>query len=473
MDGAFRDSDRFFQGERWVVGDAGAGRTQDQAGVLAGLRARYRADYAERWRAYVRGTSVVRVGNIRAASTQLGIVGGAQSPLLAAVSLAARHTIVDSAMTAAFQPTQAVTPGTVTDKFVSEKNQPYANALLALQGAMEQIVNMPPPRDTAGVLALRQAGSQAMTQASQAKVAARQLAQTFAVDTAAAQVGPAVAALLEAPINMAEATLRDISGTALPRAPRPPGAPPPVVAMSAKDAAALATLLNERGRSLCAALTPLLAKFPFNPDASAEATPQEVAAQLAPNTGALWVLQQERLEGLLEKQGAQWVAKPGAPVALSTQFVTFFNRAALTSAALFNDGPDPRVTLTARGMPTERVPEVTLVQGQQVARFSNNNAPPAQFIWPSPNGRDVKLLAVRNVRLTRDKERPVKVTGGDWALFRLVAAATKTEGDAGSLRAEWGSGPTAVAMEFGFPEGMPVLKRGWLGGMGCAAQVTR
>jgi type VI secretion system protein ImpL len=472
MDGAFRDSDRFFQGERWVVGEAGAARTQDRAGVLAELRARYRADYAERWRAYFRGTSVVRAGNLGASSRQLGIVGGAQSPLLAAVSLAARHTIVDSAMAAAFQPAQAVAPGTVTDRFVSEKNQAYANALLALQGAMEQIANMPPQRDTAGVLALRQAGSQAMTQASQAKVAARQLAQTFAVDTAAAQVGPAVSALLVAPIETAEATLRSIVGAVLPRAPRPPGAAPAAVAMSPKDAAALATQLNERGRSLCSALTPMLAKFPFNPDASAEATVQEVAAQLAPNTGALWVLHQERLDGLLEKRGAQWVAKSDAPVVLSTQFVTFFNRAAQASAALFNDGAEPHVTLTARGVPTERVPEIALVQGQKVARFANN-APPAQFTWPSSTGRDVKLLAVRNVRLTRDKERPVKVTGGDWALFRLVAAATKAEGDAGSLRAEWGSGPTAVIMEFGFPEGMPVLKRGWLGGMGCATQVTR
>jgi type VI secretion system protein ImpL len=231
-------------------------------------------------------------------------------------------------------------------------------------------------------------------------------------------------------------------------------------------------VLNERGRSLCAALTPMLAKFPFNPDASAEATPQEVAAQLAPGTGALWTLQQERLEGLMEKQGAQWVAKPGAPVQLSGQFLAFFNRAAQVSTALFNGGAEPRVTLTARGMPTERVPAIALVQGQQVARFARN-APPAQFIWPSTTGRDVKLLAERNVRMTRDKERPVKQAGGEWGLFRLVAQATKVEGDGSSLRAEWGSGADAVAVEFGFPEGMPVLKRGWLGGMGCAAQVTR
>ncbi|GLC25002.1 ImcF-related family protein [Roseisolibacter agri] len=481
MDGAFKNSDRFFQGERWVVGDATAALAQDRASVIDGLRRRYRADYAERWRQFVRGTAVVRAGNIRAASTQLGTVGGAQSPLLAALSLAARHTIVDSAMAAAFQPVQAVTPGAVTDKFVSEKNQPYANALLALQGAMEQIVAMPPPADSQGVLALRQAGTQAMAQASLAKTAARQLGQSFAVDSAAIQVGPAVTQLLLAPIDYAEATLRNISGTPMPRAPRVAAggggggggaAPPPPPAMSAKEVADLTRILNERGRSLCNAITPMLAKFPFNPDASAEATPQEIAAQLAPGTGALFVLQQERLEGLLEKQGAQWVPKAGAPVALSGEFVAFFNRAARVSEALFAGGPEPRVTFTARGVANDRVPQVTLTQGTRVARFEKN-APPAEFTWPSTTGREAKLLVVRNVRNRRDRETTVKAASGDWALFRLVAQATKAEGDGGGYRAEWGSGDGAVAVEFGFPEGMPVLKRGWLGGMSCAPQVTR
>ncbi|MGZ8494023.1 MAG: ImcF-related family protein, partial [Gemmatirosa sp.] len=486
MDAAFKNSDRFFQGEQWVVGDATAALAQDRASVLAGLRARYRGDYAERWRQFVRNAALARPGNIRAASTQLGVVGGAQSPLLAALSLTARHTVVDSAMAQAFQPVQSVTPGTVTDKFVSEKNQPYANALLALQGAMEQIVNMPPPTDTAGVLALRQAGTQAMAQASLAKTAARQLGQGFAVDTAAVQVGPAVATLLVAPIEYAEATLRNVSGTSLPRSPRvaaggggggggggaPAPAPPPPPAMSAQEVADLARVLNERGRSLCNAITPMMAKFPFNPDAADEATLQEVATQLAPGTGALWQLQQERLEGLLEKQGTQWVAKPGAPVALSGEFVAFFNRAARVSDALFNGGAEPRVTVTARGIPTGAVKIVTLSHGQQRASFTGNTAP-AQFTWPSTTGREARLAIVRDVSARRDRETTVKQASGNWALFRLVAQATKGEGDGGSLRAEWGTGGSAVAVEFGFPEGMPVLKRGWLGGMSCAPQVTR
>ena len=72
--------------------------------------------------------------------------------------------------------------------------------------------------------------------------------------------------------------------------------------------------------------------------------------------------------------------------------------------------------------------------------------------------------------MKRDKERTIARASGDWALFRLVAQAAKWDGGGGAYRAEWSDG---VALEFGFPSGAPVLQRGWLGGMSCAAQVTR
>ena len=61
MENAFRNADPYFEGERWVVGDSAAAQTQDREAVLAELRRRYRGEYVQRWRTYVRGTSVVRV----------------------------------------------------------------------------------------------------------------------------------------------------------------------------------------------------------------------------------------------------------------------------------------------------------------------------------------------------------------------------------------------------------------------------
>ena len=369
MQDAFRNSDRYFQGERWVVGDAGAAQAQDRDKVLAQLRARYRADYTARWRAYVRGVQVVRPGSTKDAGVKLGALGGAQSPLLAALALAARNTTVDSSMTAAFQPVQVVTPGVVLDKFVSEGNQPYVNGLLALAGATEQIGNLPPARDSTGVAAMQQAGQQALTQATQAKVAARQVAQKFAVDTAAAQVGPVVATLLEAPINATELVLRGVATTPMPPAHKVAaaggggggggapggggGAAAPAPAVSPAKAAEMAAALNERSKALCTAMTPVLAKFPFNPDAPADATVAEVNALFAPGTGALWALEQERMEGLVDKQGegmqVKFVAKPTSPVAFSAPFLAFFNRAATVSEALYGGAPEPKVVFTVQG----------------------------------------------------------------------------------------------------------------------------
>lgn len=480
MQNAFRHADRFFQGERWVVGDATAAQAQDRDRVLAELRARYRADYVARWRAWVRGLAVARAGGARDAAQRLGLLGGAQSPLLAALSLAARNTAVDSGVAAAFQPVHAVTPPVTPDKFVSEGNQPYVNGLLALQGAVEQVGNLPPAVDTASTLQMVQAGQQALAQATQAKVAARQLAQKFAVDTAAAQVGPAVAALLVAPVEGAEGALRPVVALR-PPAGRPavavaaPGGggggapPPPPPPVPPRNDAATTAALNERGRALCAAMTPMLAKFPFSPDATTDATVAEVNALLAPGTGALWALQQERLEGLLEKQGDRWVPKAGAPVALSAPFVAFFNRAARTSEALYGGGTESRVVLTVRGAGRN----ATLVHGAQVARLGGS-APPAQLVWPSTSGREARLEVGYRDLVVLGRTKVVARASGEWALFRLVAQAAKWEGDGGTARVEWSGGAQGpVAVEFAFANGAPVLKRGWLGGMACAAQVTR
>jgi type VI secretion system protein ImpL len=390
------------------------------------------------------------------------------------LALVARNTSVDSTVAVAFQPVLTVTPAGPPDKLVSDANQQYMNGLVGLQAALEQVTNMPPVVDTASAQAMSQAAQQALGTASQAKVAARQLAQKFAVDTASVQLTQPVSALLLAPIDGAETALRTIAAT------RPPsGARPAPVAgggggggggAAPANAGELTGILNERGRALCAAMTPLLAKFPFSPDASAEASIGDVAAMLAPNSGALWALHQERLDPLIEKQGNQWIARPGAPVALSAPFLTFFNRAAGISAALFGGASEPRVVLTARGVVTDQVSQITFTHGSYIARF-NRDTPPAQLVWPPQSGRDVRLIA----RVGR-RELVIAEATGEWALFRLVSRATKTDAAGASVRAEWNTPATGgfpVAMEFVFAGGYPLLQRGALSGLNCVSQLTR
>jgi type VI secretion system protein ImpL len=304
-----------------------------------------------------------------------------------------------------------------------------------------------------------------------AKGAARLLAGKFAVDTAAAPVAPAVRQLLLAPIEGAEAALRAPAAVRPPRVAAKPagggGAPPPPVLKPADVA-----VLNERGKALCADLAPVLAKFPFSPDAQPEASLAEVKDLLAPGKGKLWVFQQDRLTGLLDKQGADWVARPGATVPLSQGFVDFFNRAAHVSAALFpNDGPDPHVELTVRGLVGGEVRDLTLRQGDQTAHFGPGATSPAQLTWPSQSGREATLSVRLNRSLRGDKDVTIAHETGEWALFRLFARAAKVQGG----RAEWAGrgGAGTVAITYTSPNGTAVLERNWLGSIGCNPQVTR
>ena len=215
----------------------------------------------------------------------------------------------------------------------------------------------------------------------------------------------------------------------------------------------------------------MLGKFPFNPDATTEATIAEVVGLLAPNSGQLAAFQLERLGEFMEKQGGKWVAKPGGAVVLSAPFVDFFNRATRVSDALFDGGSTPRLVFLAKADVSVLTPTVTLTQGTQRARF-DQNAPPAQFVWPSSTGREATLLA----QFKGERERPVARGTGEWAIFRLVAAATKVEGSGGNLRGEWaatGKGAQPVGVQLTIDSGAPLFQRGWLGNMTCASQVTR
>jgi len=492
MQGAFRNADRFFEGERWVVGDATATQSEDRDAILQALRARYVTDYVTRWRTFVRTATVVRPAGARDAAVKdaarkLGVLSGPQSPLLGVLAMVSRHTSVDSSVVSAFQPVHAVVPPDAKGKNVNDGNQSYVNALLGLQGALEGISFMPPVVDTASAQAMAQKGQEALGTVTQAKIAARQLTQQFAVDTAAAKIAGTVGALLEAPINGAEVVLKGVSGTRPPAA-RPvvvaPAPPPPTVAPpagggggggggdNAAKAAELSRVLNERGAAICTAMTPMLQKFPFNPAATIEATIAEVSGLLAPGAGQLAAFESERLGDLLEKKGNQWVAKAGGPVALSAPFVAFFNKAMQVSEALFSGGSAPRVVFLAKAVTSPQVPRVTLTHGSQVASFSANT-PENRFVWPPPSGREARLLA----QFGKEKEREIDKATGEWAIFRLVSRAAKADpGGGGALRAEWtptGKDARPVAVEFNVESGAPVLQRGWLGGMSCASQVTR
>lgn len=474
MSNAFANADQYFQGETWVVGDVTAERSGDREAILTSLRAQYQEEYIRTWRNVVQSATVARSSSVADAASKLEVLGGTQSPILQVLRIVAVNTDGDSTIRSAFQPVHAVTPPAVTDKFVSENNQPYMDGLLGLQGALSQVANLPPATDTASTLVITQAAQQAGGDVTRARLAAKKVAQEFSLTPEATTTAGTVERLLDAPIVGAELMLKNASNTRIPvkrvaAAPPPVAAPAPAGGGGAPPPPNPAIVLNERGRALCSAMTPMLAKFPFNPTATAEASVAEVTAMLAPGTGALWAFQQERLEPFLEEKGGKWTAKPVGTVALSASFVEFFNRAAQISEALF---PDNAKTLQlrwmARGITSEATPTITLKHGAYEARF-DARTPRNEILWPPEAGREATLEAV----FKKNKPLVVAKASGDWALFRLVAQATRFEG---AGRVEWaaqGKDAVPVIVEFDAPNGMPILKRGWLGGMTCVGQVTQ
>ena len=472
MADAFRNADQYFQSEAWVVGDATASRSVDREAVISAIRARYFEDYVKAWRQVLANAKFAPPANVKDAADKLDIISGTQSPTLQVLRTTAVNTNGDSAMRAVFQPVHAVTPPEVLDKYVSEKNQPYMEGLLGLAGSLRQVSMLPPPTDTQSTVEYAKQAQSAGGDVTKARVSEKRVAQGFTLTPAAAPVASAVEQLLIAPINGAEAVLRT-AASMRPTARRVVAAAPTPAAGGGGGGggggANVAAILNERGRALCSQMTPILAKFPFNPDEKAEASIAEVTALLAPGTGALWAFEQERLAPFLEKQGGKWVAKPAGGVALSATFVEFFNRAAQVSAALFPDNaPTPTLRWMAKGITSEQTPLIMLKHGGREARF-DAKTPRNEIVWPAESGRDARLEA----QFKKNKPVTVASATGEWALFRLVSQASRFEGVG---RAEWsatGKDAVPVIVEFDAPGGLPVLKRGWLGGMTCVAQVTQ
>ncbi|WP_373061134.1 ImcF-related family protein [Gemmatimonas sp.] len=474
---AFRNSDRYFQGETWVVGDSTAAKSVDRDAIIAAIRTRYHDDYLRSWRQVVQGTNVARASNVKDAAAKLDVIAGMQSPLLQLLRTVAVHTDTDSSTRAAFQPVHAVTPPAIVDKYVSEKNQPYMDGLLGLQGMLTQIGNLPSATDTTSTLVLVQAAQLAGGDVTKARVAAKRVSQGFAVSAEASSMASAVEQLLLAPIVGAEAVLRTVASARPPAKRMVAVAPPPPVGGGGGGggggvAAAEIAALNERGVALCSKVdASLTSKFPFNADATADATIADVKAILTPDTGELWTFYADRLAKYLTKSGLKYVAKLVDGVELSESFVGFFNKAAEVSDALFAEDPaNPHVTWNVSGMITETTPLVILKNNGLEARLDKQSFKNV-VEWPATSGRQAELLA----RFKKNKELRVKLTTGEWAIFRLVASGDAFQGSLVTWNAAGLKDAEPVRLRFDAQqrEAASVLTRGWMGRMSCVARVTK
>ena len=421
MQDALRRADQFFGGERWVLCDATGNVPAtncttgniDRAKLTQDLSARYVNDYITQWRNYFRNTAVLRYGDLKDASKKLNLHAGPQSPILAVFWLASQHTSVDGTkipgadrIVKAFQPVHAVVPPGQLDRYVAPSNQPYHGALGTLQVSIDAAANMPAP-DPPTV-------SNTLNNATNARGAIRQVSQGFNIDQEA-HIEQTVQKLLEDPITYAEGMLRSLG-------PRE---------------------LNGKGAGLCAQISPILNKYPFNPTAQAEATLAEVNQVLKPGEGAMWTFYEMNLKRGLAKQGNQYV--PTNEIPLNPGFVAFFNQLARFSDALYRSGPDPKLTYTVRPLKSDGITDLVLTIDGQALPAASPQA--KQFNWPG-NGQGARFTGKVGTN-----DLPSAPYDGLWAAFRLFNDAETFEPSGNGWNLEWvlqlrfgrGTSPTANA----------------------------
>jgi type VI secretion system protein ImpL len=422
---AFENPNR--SGEVWVLGSAGGPAGAQPGQMREALRARYRQDYIAEWRHYLRAGSVNRYANLKDAAGKLALLSGPQSPLLIMLALASRNTgVSDPEVAGGFKAAQSVVPP-AGKEYIDAANMAYMKALLDLQAAIEQAAGQPGAPPEAAVTQIR-------TAANAANAAVGQLRLNFGSDPEAA----AVHKLLRDPILHAENVLRQLG---------PAG-------------------LNAKGAALCQELNALLwNKYPFNPRAAGEATPEDLNAALQKPQGAFWKFYEAHLKDTLVRQGNNYVPGPAAPFSFTTGFLRFFNTAAQLSDLLYAANPQqPEFSYSLRILGTEQIQSATVTVDGRTVSYPGTAV---QMTWPGKAAPGVKVT-IGGITW--------KSYEGRWSLFRFLNEAKRSPPPhSGSDVFEWEMSFSGSVLPFRMEVAGPraLVQRGSLADLRCVGEIAR
>jgi type VI protein secretion system component VasK len=423
MQDAFVHLDRYMKGEVWVLGDQ-TRASSTSAGLDQDLRANFQKDYIQQWRDFLNAATVLRSSAYQEEAKKLAILSGNRSPLLMLLCEVSQNTTVSSPeVTKAFLPAQQTVPAPCQNRVVQPPNESYVRALNAVQTCLDQIQPGLPNDQRDAAL------NMCNTLLGQARAAADQIAQTFAIDQEG-KVDVTVKRLLEAPTTAAP----------------PPPPPPPAGAAQ-----------------FCDKLRNVANKYPFNPAAAQEASLAELAELFQLREGALSkVLDQNK--GAIDLQGSQYVAK-GKP-----GLTAVINRAVNIQRALYPDNsPQMQYQFTLRAHPQPEIStEVITIEGQAL-KVAGNEQGSKTFTWAG-NGAEASL-SINGVSYGQ--------FSGPWAAFHLFDNYTWTSAPAGfhlvwQVRGFGGQAATIngkpLVAQFDLESGnVPLFERGYLSALKCPA----
>ena len=376
MQDAIAHPDRYFSGEVWVLGNQAPSSSLDRATITQQLTTQYVTDYQTEWRNFLHSAQVAGYGGLPDAATKLQLLSNPNSPLLALFFTVSQSTAVaNSDIAKEFQPAQALVAPDNPYKFVGPGNTSYMNGLIALQAAVQQVASAPPSTDPQALAPIVNASTAAHSAATQA-------AQAFNLDPQG-HVDQTVLALMQDPINNVDSMLRGHSAAAA----------------------------NAGAAGFCSAYNQMASKYPFNPNATAEASASDLGTLLQPGTGKLWVLYNGPVKQFLVQQGTTYVAAPDATAKVNPEYVRFFNRLAALSNGLYGPG--------SQGLPfTVHIMHSTGVQSVSFQLDSQNltgSDVSKQFTWSPATRQSAQLTANYGAG-----SLPLPASGS-WAVFHLLA----------------------------------------------------
>lgn len=431
MQNAMLHPEPYTSGEEWVLG-AQTGTGIDPNVLHAQLPVRYQADFLNAWRTYLKTAHVVSAANLAEAKEHLHQLDGASSSLLQLFQLISENTALPNpAFREPFQAPQSVVP---PDAKALPVSSPYMQGLSALENSLSTMLNNPgsetDPAATAPVIAAASAAEGAVNTV---RGGFNPPDPTGGMDTTSEH-------LLLAPITTVQALAKgDIKKKA------DPGS-----------------------GTLCASFSPVLSKFPFNPDAKVDAIPADVAKTFAPGSGAIaqWVTANNKIVML---QGSTYVQTPGAPITVNPAFLRFLNTAQAVSAAFFPAaGGDPQVSFSLTQEATPNLSPATLdVDGTTLASAGLTK----QFTWKSSPSS--------NIRFNFNGGTAPPATG-PWALFHFAygvrhPAPNKLEYVVvinGQNATNSANVPLDYKFDVGGP-GAPLLNPSYMRNLRCVAKVSQ
>ena len=379
-DSAFKNSDKYFQGESWVLGQEKL-TEQERFGIISNLKQVYRDDYAQHWVKLLQDARIAPFTNLQDASRKVKILGSNPSPLMQLINAVSLNTGFDSAYAATlFQPALVVSPND-SSKLISDASSPYMKAVQALGSALDA-VNSASPSDREGP------AQEAKNQTSAAKLAANGIQLSFA--TVPGAVGPDITRLLGAGFSSIDNMLGRVGVAGL----------------------------NTSGNDFCSNMGRVLSKAPVNPNGT-PASMDELTAFFAKPDGALWSLYNGQLNKMISSTGISYAPTPGASVKVNPRFLAFFNRAAQFSRALYPEGSKqvPQLAFSFRAITNPDVSQVKLQVDGTTKIYSATRTGDQAFVWLGENAG----LARLDVTI-KGNPQPLEKTG-TWALFQLFAQA--------------------------------------------------